>query len=681
MNKIKLLSIVLLSGLFLVWGCKKEEPVTPDPTLEEWKPQTVETKGILSFGTAKDLSKLKIVAGIHQGEVSDSPFQRGFDKYFKIDLNANVVQLITVFEEDKPLMQCIAPTSNSAQANMTIDATATAQSLVFMKPFLCTSNRTHASTVLNTIANCPSFPQLVNEVQLVIEAGAFQDINNTTYTPSLPAVYSQALAVLTQSYQPQNTSGIDLFNIQSNPTNLSFQYKNNRKRWLKPYIEKYAPNSTSPVIQELDMLESYDVKLLEDLFHYVLGNTTPSIESAPISINMNGFEKADIKFYGLGFNNLPPFNLNNVDFQRGLEPMTADAITNFAFPMVEVAIGYDIGVELRGRPMSTITKFRELINGIRSETVGNLAFVSSLVNANTNADKLKVIADGVTEGILSKEKVIIEMATEIVGKKVVLKTALKNAFIAYKAYQLSETVVNLLYSGYALFASDWVTKFTLYGYSPVPTNGLVAYYPFNGSANDESGNGNNGTVNGATLTTDRKGNSNKAYSFDGNTSYISYNIMNMSELSVSIWFNNNDTDFNRYQKLFSFGVESIHVGIQNSYDNTASCQGVINSNVSNNGTIATSCDVAPNYSDGQWHHVVAIYSPVNHFFRIYVDAILKSEGELTAQFNTFNVFDIGRSNSPCCGYFQGTMFNGKLDDARIYNRALSDSEIQALYNE
>jgi hypothetical protein len=52
--------------------------------------------------------------------------------------------------------------------------------------------------------------------------------------------------------------------------------------------------------------------------------------------------------------------------------------------------------------------------------------------------------------------------------------------------------------------------------SYVPTNGLVGYWGFNGNANDQSGNGNNGTVNGATLTTDRFGNSNSAYSFDGN---------------------------------------------------------------------------------------------------------------------------------------------------------------------
>ena len=47
----------------------------------------------------------------------------------------------------------------------------------------------------------------------------------------------------------------------------------------------------------------------------------------------------------------------------------------------------------------------------------------------------------------------------------------------------------------------------------VPTNGLVGWWPFNGNANDESGNENHGTVNGATLTADRNGTANSAYSF------------------------------------------------------------------------------------------------------------------------------------------------------------------------
>ena len=51
-------------------------------------------------------------------------------------------------------------------------------------------------------------------------------------------------------------------------------------------------------------------------------------------------------------------------------------------------------------------------------------------------------------------------------------------------------------------------------------NGLVGYWPFCGNANDESGNGNDGTVNGATLTSDRFGNVNSAYDFDGVTDHI-----------------------------------------------------------------------------------------------------------------------------------------------------------------
>lgn len=75
----------------------------------------------------------------------------------------------------------------------------------------------------------------------------------------------------------------------------------------------------------------------------------------------------------------------------------------------------------------------------------------------------------------------------------------------------------------------------------IPTDGLVAYYPFNGNANDESGNGNNGTVNGATLTTDRHGNPNSSYNFRGfnygdkitipNNSSLSFS----NEISISLW--------------------------------------------------------------------------------------------------------------------------------------------------
>jgi hypothetical protein len=76
--------------------------------------------------------------------------------------------------------------------------------------------------------------------------------------------------------------------------------------------------------------------------------------------------------------------------------------------------------------------------------------------------------------------------------------------------------------------------------TPVITNGLVAGYEFTGNANDVSGNGNHGVVHGATLTTDRFGNANSAYAFDGVDDYISVAtdssiLGGFPDFSLSLW--------------------------------------------------------------------------------------------------------------------------------------------------
>ena len=72
----------------------------------------------------------------------------------------------------------------------------------------------------------------------------------------------------------------------------------------------------------------------------------------------------------------------------------------------------------------------------------------------------------------------------------------------------------------------------------------MAHYPFTGNANDESGNGNNGTVFGATLALDRWGNPNSAYSFDGSDDYIDIGgapSLKMTEaVTISTWINLQD---------------------------------------------------------------------------------------------------------------------------------------------
>ena len=94
------------------------------------------------------------------------------------------------------------------------------------------------------------------------------------------------------------------------------------------------------------------------------------------------------------------------------------------------------------------------------------------------------------------------------------------------------------------------------------SDGLQAYYPFNGNANDESGNENDGTVSGAYLTNDRFGNSNSAYCFDGSDDFIEINDSNsldigLSDYSIVAWIKTTHTSYGR---IFSKGSSQCTTG-------------------------------------------------------------------------------------------------------------------------
>jgi len=91
--------------------------------------------------------------------------------------------------------------------------------------------------------------------------------------------------------------------------------------------------------------------------------------------------------------------------------------------------------------------------------------------------------------------------------------------------------------------TDTIKKVTIDTLKSTLNDGLLAYYPFNGNAKDSSGNGNNGTIYGATLTTDRFGKINSAYNFNGINNYISVNATNFlnNNYTFALWFKSNAT--------------------------------------------------------------------------------------------------------------------------------------------
>jgi Concanavalin A-like lectin/glucanases superfamily len=213
--------------------------------------------------------------------------------------------------------------------------------------------------------------------------------------------------------------------------------------------------------------------------------------------------------------------------------------------------------------------------------------------------------------------------------------------------------------------------------SNIPTNGLVAYYPFNGNANDASGNGNNGTVNGATLTTDRFGNGNRAYAFNGTGSYIDAGAtvfhMLPTAFSISVWFNTigaiaNTVMLDETQGA-TFTVQTLHDSISMSY--------------MNNGVWITVCTALFNLQE--WNHLAATYSN-SIGVQIYLNGLLINTMPIglpiTADNDSRYKFMIGRWGSTL-SQDQNNLryFDGSIDDIRIYNRALTASEIQQLYHE
>ena len=209
----------------------------------------------------------------------------------------------------------------------------------------------------------------------------------------------------------------------------------------------------------------------------------------------------------------------------------------------------------------------------------------------------------------------------------------------------------------------------------VPSNGLVGYWGFNGNANDESGNGNNGTVNGATLTTDRFGNADNAYSFDGIDDYINIpdNIsLNNPNLSVGFWIYTNSVIFQQVFYKVSGGTAqneeySIPINLNN--------QNEINLDLKNNscspGVGWVSFSNAATLSN--WRYVTFTHD--GSITRFYLDGNL-----INSQNASFNI-----ANCPGGDLILGiswdfqNAFNGKLDDIGIWDRALDSNEVNDLF--
>lgn len=222
-----------------------------------------------------------------------------------------------------------------------------------------------------------------------------------------------------------------------------------------------------------------------------------------------------------------------------------------------------------------------------------------------------------------------------------------------------------------------------------PIDGLVAYYPFNGNAKDESGNKYDGIVHGATLTEDRFGNQKQAYKFDGIDDYIDcgdiLNDLNVP-FTISAWINIQAYDKTKHMNIFkSDMIDQIdplpnYYGIMFQVSNVI-MNGEVNldeprlrisygDGTGNGRQMRRTKDSNANLLINQWVHVASVA-------RGQEDMDLYINGESASGPYSGTGGNMAHNNWHA---FIGYLYYGSIDELYIFNKALSNAEILQLYN-
>ena len=199
--------------------------------------------------------------------------------------------------------------------------------------------------------------------------------------------------------------------------------------------------------------------------------------------------------------------------------------------------------------------------------------------------------------------------------------------------------------------------------TPGSCEGLVGWWRLNANANDSSGYGSSGAVNGPTPTTGQNGVANHAYAFDGVADYIdlpSSSILpsGLSNRTMCAWGNASALDGLRWMVAYGTPAakQAMFVGQRD---------GSLYGGGYSSDAIATGY-----WTTGVWRHICLTYDGTTG--RVYADG--QQQATRTDAWNLVrSVFYIGRQ-------VNGSQYwAGAIDDVRIYNRVLSVAEIQALY--
>jgi Concanavalin A-like lectin/glucanases superfamily/IPT/TIG domain len=262
---------------------------------------------------------------------------------------------------------------------------------------------------------------------------------------------------------------------------------------------------------------------------------------------------------------------------------------------------------------------------------------------------------------------------------------------AATATQLTVTIPALATTGKIAVTTNTVTASSANDFEvlkDIPRTGLVAFYPFNGNANDASGNNLNGTLNGPISIANRFGTIDKAYNFNGTSDFISMGnpplLQINNTITISGWINIDaykagNAPMNILTKIFFDPNQGGNPtkGYTVLQDFTGGGTPTLGVTGFSSLGLTLSSFVGSTISISTWIHFTLIIDGKS--WKFYQNGVF-THGTTVA--STVNILDDGTVGELVIGkYSGGFFFDGNIDDIAIYNRALSDAEVTQLYNQ
>jgi len=527
MKKLKYIILTLIIiGVSINSSCKRED-------FEYLSgPGEVIASGTIGVPSNIDQSGWNIVSGANEGSIVNGNY--------RMKLNENAVQLVNVLDaNDQPILMSIDVTNSQPSENL-INATSTAEALVFLFPFFCTSDLTEANDLKEMINSVASFDILVNTINSRLETGSFAlSETNSELILALTNVINDIILVVDKNIvdsknhennkgffpvPEEEVNGLKIVDLVQSDNELSIKISNTKKRWISVYIDK-STNGTQFVRSNnyVDLIPSPSLNIW-NIWKMQNIRSLPPVTSNQILLNTSGCTAFEVKCYGLGVHNLIE-NLDDIEIRRVLEPAFYSAVFDIGIPVFEVIAGRRLSSEIRGSPANN--PIMMLVKKTFEDYLKDGILIGKTIAWYREGDNGKILGE-ITKFMLISCINNPSLVSQILINTLmvnVARTTLNTVFLVFRIGNAVFKAVNIAYSLAAIISTEAVTDFILtnsFQSMDVLVKGTVKSYktssPISGasvSSYDESGNLQQITQTDAT----------GSYIFSSNTGYLKIRVV------------------------------------------------------------------------------------------------------------------------------------------------------------